>query len=388
MTPSARLQAVIDILDELARTRQPADRVLRAWGRAHRFAGSKDRAAIAEHLYRIERHRASFGWRMRSDTPRALAMASVLEEAETLFSGAAYGPAALTEAERAVLAAAPGEAPAHVRGEYPQFLEAELARAFGPGLMDEMQAAQERAPVDLRVNTLKASRDEVVRALADASVTPYSPWGIRIPAGVTGLERHPLFLAGAFEFQDEAAQLAVLRARAEPGQRVLDLAAGAGGKALALAAQMEDTGKIVAHDISAARLAQIAPRAQRAGVTIIRTQTEPPRGRFDLVFLDAPCSGSGTWRRAPENKWRLTPERLAELNGLQDRLLDMAAAHGDRIVYATCSILPCENEDRVAAFLRSHPEFAAEGAFFRATPLSTGTDGFFAAVLARPGAVG
>ncbi|HWA92382.1 MAG TPA: RsmB/NOP family class I SAM-dependent RNA methyltransferase [Rhizomicrobium sp.] len=372
MTPAARLQAVIDILGELDRTAKPADRLLRDWGRAHRFAGSKDRAAIAEQTFSILRRRSSLAWRMQDDSPRALAIAAA--DDESLFTGG-YGPAPLSEDERARLAAPPRAAPDAVKGEYPAFLEDELRRAFGPRLLDEMAAMQTRAPVDLRVNTLKATRDAMLARIGGAP-TPRSPWGIRFPAGVTGLGP-----CAEFELQDEAAQIACLMSGAVPGMRVLDLAAGAGGKALAMAAMMKNEGEIAAHDISAARLAQIGPRAARAGVTIVREGA--PRGVYDLVFVDAPCSGTGTWRRQPELRWRLTPQRLTQLRAIQDALLAQAAGHARRIVYATCSVLPCENEDRIAAFLESHRDFAVAGEIFRASPLSTGTDGFFAAVLAR-----
>ena len=339
---------------------------------------------------------------MQGASPRALAIASVLDdgEVEALFSGTGYGPAALSDAERAAVASPPlGEAPAHVKGEYPAFLEEELKRAFGDRLPDEMLALQQRAPVDLRVNTLKTQRDAVMEALIAegyaAQPTARSPLGIRLPAGVTGLECTALFEAGAFEFQDEAAQVASLMCGAAPGMRVLDLAAGAGGKSLALAAQMKNEGEIVACDVRADALAELERRAVRAGAVIIKAKQNLPLPReggeeglsyFDIVLVDAPCSGTGTWRRQPELRWRLTPERLAELQAIQDALLARAAAYvkpGGRLVYATCSILPCENEDRIAAFLGEHPGLAVEGEVFRASPLSTGTDGFFAAALRR-----
>ena len=400
---------MIDILGEVERTRQPIDRHLRDWGRTHRFAGSKDRAAIAERIYAIQRHRAWLAWRMGSDAPRALVIGSLLEEGDidALFSGGGYGPTALTDAERAIIATAPsGEPPPHVHGEYPPFLEDELHRAFGDASLDEMVALQVRASADLRVNTLKTSRDDLLHALrdegTDAQPTPFSPFGIRLAEAETKLGRGGLFLSGAFEFQDEAAQIAALLCGAEPGMRVLDLAAGAGGKSLALAAIMQNGGRIVGSDVRAAALTELERRAERAGATII--ETHPPDGVFDIVLVDAPCSGTGTWRRQPELRWRLTLERLAELRATQDVLLKQAAAHvkpGGRLVYATCSILPSENEDRVASFLESHRDFAVtpvadiwhgvadserpmtRSHFFRASPFSTQTDGFFTAVLQR-----
>jgi 16S rRNA (cytosine967-C5)-methyltransferase len=413
MTPAARLQMAIEILEGLEQTAQPFDRFLKDWFRSRRFAGSKDRRAIAERVFAITRRRAHLAHRIGDGHPRALAIASLLEEGadiEALFRGG-YGPAPLTDDERAALAVAPQPEPDWVKGEYPQWLEEELRRAFGSRLLEEMTALQGRAPVDLRVNILKAGRPEVLAALKAegfaAQPTPYSPCGIRIPPGEgsAALTKSALFESGAFEFQDEAAQLASLLADAKPGMRVLDLAAGAGGKALAMAAAMNDQGEILAFDDSAARLAPLAERARRAGahcITLAEQRGGPlwGNGKFDLVFLDAPCSGSGTWRRQPELRWRLTPERLVELNRIQDWLLDDAARHtraGGRLIYATCSLLECENQDRVAAFLARNPGFATIdlgegwngnpvpglGTDFRGTPQTTGTDGFYCAALRK-----
>jgi len=418
MTPSARLQAAIDILTELERTSAPADRFIREWFRARRYAGSKDRASVTERVFAVLRRRAHFAWRMHSEEPRALVIASVLGEMDephsidALFTGGAYGAAALSEAERAAIASPPdAPLPLAVEGEFPGWLERELQRSLGNRLLAEMIAMGERAPVDLRVNTLKAEREDVLHDLAeaglDAAPTPYAPAGIRLAHDekLSVLSRLEAFENGMFEFQDEAAQIASLLCAAKPGERILDLAAGAGGKALALAAAMQNRGEIVASDIDDVRLGQLGPRAERAGATIIQGHVlvgAPPAGPFDAVFVDAPCSGTGTWRRQPEQRWRLTAEKLAELTRTQDLLLDQAAATmSRRIVYATCSLLVCENEDRIAAFLGRHPAFRLSPAAdiwqaetgtapppgmadcFSATPLSTGTDGFFAAVLER-----
>jgi 16S rRNA (cytosine967-C5)-methyltransferase len=410
MTPAARLQMTIEILAAMADTHQPLDRFLKHWFGRRRFAGSGDRRAIAETVFAIQRSRARLAHRMGADGPRALAIAYAADVAgeagalDTLFGGP-YGPEPLSDEERARLSQAPPPIPDWVRGEYPLWLEGELKRAFGDALMAEMDAAQARAPVDLRVNTLKATRPAVLAALAHdgfaAHPTPFSPVGIRIPPGQgsAALARSPLFTDGAFEFQDEAAQLAALLAGARPGQAVLDMAAGAGGKALALAAAMEGRGTILACDADPRRLAPLAERAARAGAAIITAGPMPAAGQtFDLVFVDAPCSGTGTWRRQPELRWRLTPDRLAELTRIQDDLLDRAARYvrpGGMLFYATCSLLPVENQDRVAAFLArrsdftlidleknwGHPSPPGLGQVFCATPARGGMGGFFAAGL-------
>jgi 16S rRNA (cytosine967-C5)-methyltransferase len=298
-----------------------------------------------------------------------------------------------------------------VQGEYPQWLEGELIRAFGDRLPEEMTAFIARAPTDIRVNTLKAERGQVMAGLAEEGVTgvltPYAPHGIRITGDAANLSRSALFESGAFEFQDEAAQIAASLCDAQPGARVLDLAAGAGGKSLAFAAGMRNQGEILACDVRGEALFELEKRAARAGTTIIKTlplDHFQPGGLFDIVFVDAPCSGTGTWRRQPELRWRLTSARLAELTALQDRLLDQAASlvrPGGRLVYATCSVLGCENQDRVAAFRACHPGFGVlnlaenwpkirEGrqppglaGDFRASPATTGTDGFYCAALRR-----
>jgi 16S rRNA (cytosine967-C5)-methyltransferase len=408
MTPAARAQMAIEILEALNQTGQPTDRFLRDWFRSRRFAGSKDRRAIAEQVFTVQRHRASLAHRMGDDGPRALVIAALAQAGEdptTLFTGGGYGPAPLSDAESAALAATPSPAPPSAAGEYPPWLEEELTRAFGDGLVDEMAAFIPRAPTDLRVNTLKATRDEVLDELRAqgiaAAPTPYAPQGLRITGEAGKLSDSELFRSGGFEMQDEAAQIAAALADARPGMRVLDLAAGAGGKALAFAAAMQNQGEIVACDVRAEALAELDKRALRAYAVIIKTVDlgqAQPQGEFDMVFVDAPCSGTGTWRRQPELRWRLTPARLAELIALQDRLLDQAAglvAPGGRLFYATCSILPSENQDRMAAFHARHPGFAplelAAGhpaipglsQDFRASPARTGTDGFFCAGLVK-----
>jgi 16S rRNA (cytosine967-C5)-methyltransferase len=281
-----------------------------------------------------------------------------------------------------------------------------------------MAAMNARASVDLRVNTLRARRDDMLIGLRSLDVaaerTPFSPFGIRIASGegLGALQHTQFFQTGAFEFQDEASQLITQLCCVKPGESVLDLAAGAGGKSLALAALMQNRGDILAFDIDPKRLKQLPPRARRAGASIIRIADRRGgpawgKGKFDLVLVDAPCSGSGAWRRNPEQKWRLTPERLAELQSVQAWLIDDGARHtrpGGRLVYATCSLLKSENEDVAHAFLERHADFhlvpAAQawddsglptppplgvGEYFRASPYRTATDGFFACIIERTG---
>jgi len=422
MTPAARLQAAIEIIDGLENTTQPADSYVRDWFRSRRYAGVNDRAAVAERVYTVLRRRASLTWRMGHADGRALVLASVLAEnlaageVERLFSGEGHAPAPLSDEERRRIASQPQDKPpAHVLGEYPAWLEPELIRTFGAELPDEMRAMNARASVDLRVNTLRARREDMLVGLrslgVDAEPTPFSPYGIRIPPGerLGALQHTQFFETGAFEFQDEASQLVTQLCGVKPGERVLDLAAGAGGKALALAALMRNQGEILAFDVDPGRLKQLPPRARRAGATIIRTtdrRSGPAwgTGPFDLVLVDAPCSGSGTWRRSPELKWRLTPERLRELTALQSRLLDDGARHtrpGGRLAYVTCSLLASENEDICKALLERSREFRIAPAFdawekaglgkppqgvgeyFRASPNRTATDGFFACIMAK-----
>ena len=274
----------MEVLSALEQTPAPADRVLRDFFRARRYAGSKDRAAVADRVFDCYRHYYSYGWRMAGSDPRRLVIASVLAEGldpAEIFTGANYAPAALSDEERALIAAPPRETPLHVLCEFPDWLKSEFVAAFGNDLLPEMAAMQSRAPVDIRTNTLKTTREKLAAALAEegfeAVPTPYAANGLRLDGATTAkLSASPLFTAGHFEFQDEAAQIAASLCEPEPGGKVLDYAAGAGGKALALAAAMRNNGIIIAHDIDPGRLAMIGPRAERAGISIIHTGTELP----------------------------------------------------------------------------------------------------------------
>ena len=431
MTPSARLSAAIEVLADIEARRRPAADALKDWGLARRFAGSSDRAAIAGLVYDALRRRFSCAWLMGEATPRAIVIGMLHRERglavtdiSALCSGARFAPAPLSEAERTALARATLDgAPAPVAGDYPDWLDPHLARTFGDERAAEGAALGSRAPLDLRVNTLKAERAEVQAKLAHLAAEPtrWSPLGLRIrlaaDAKSPAIHAEPLYRKGAFEIQDEGSQLAALFADAKPGEQVIDLAAGAGGKTLALAAAMHNRGQIYATDIDKRQLAPIHERIARAGARNIQVRT--PRGgadvladlagRADCVLIDAPCTGTGTWRRNPDAKWRVRPGALAERLKQQHALLDRAAAlvkPGGRIAYVTCSVLTEENGDQVRAFLARNPDFSVERPaevtqplgeraflFIRAaliceegllmTPRRTDTDGFFVSLLRR-----
>jgi 16S rRNA (cytosine967-C5)-methyltransferase len=432
MTPAARLSAAIEVFAEIEARRRPAADALREWGLSHRFAGSSDRAAIAGLVYDALRRKASAAWLIGEATPRAVVIGMLrrergydLAQIAAMCTGR-FAPEPLTEAEQAALErGSRAGAPPHVEGDYPEWLDPHFRRVFGEERAAEGAALASRAPLDLRVNTLKGGREDVLPKLEHlhAAPTRWSPVGLRIrlaaDAKSPAVHAEPPFRKGAIEIQDEGSQLAALFAGARPGEQVIDLAAGAGGKTLALAAMMENRGQIYATDIDKRQLAPIHERIARAGARNIQVRT--PRGtaddvladllgRADLVLIDAPCTGTGTWRRNPDAKWRVRPGALAERRKQQERLLDRAAAlvkTGGRIAYVTCSVLAEENADQVGAFLLRHPDFAVvpprevaaqalgeraalflhaalvSGESLLLTPLRTDTDGFFVAVMRR-----
>jgi 16S rRNA (cytosine967-C5)-methyltransferase len=429
MTPGGRLSAAIDILADIEAKRRPAADSLKDWGLAHRFAGSKDRAAIASLVYDALRRKASSAWIMGADTPRGSVLGALRElrglapEAiEPLFSGESHAPAPLADDERERLRHATlDDAPAHVRGDYPEWLAPAFAAAFGDAAAAEGAALASRAPLDLRVNALKGDRARASKALAHLhpQPTPFSPFGLRIQPGADGrspsLQAEPAYVKGLVEIQDEGSQLASLLSGVRAGQQVLDLCAGGGGKTLAFAGMMSNKGQVYAADAEGRRLAPIFARLERAGARNV--QVRAPRGttdvladlvgRCDVVVVDAPCTGTGTWRRNPDAKWRIRPGALAERLKEQHAILDQAVAYvkpGGRLVYITCSLLRDENEDQIAALLSRQPEFgpiaprslcdeadlaslarleSPLGPGLRLTPRSTGTDGFFVAGLLR-----
>ncbi|RDV01891.1 RsmB/NOP family class I SAM-dependent RNA methyltransferase [Undibacter mobilis] len=419
MTPSARLEAAIEILTSIISERRPAPDALKGWGQAHRFAGSGDRAAIGGLVYDALRRKASSAYLMGADTPRAVVLGMLKRERgldgeaiARLASGGQYAPAALSDDERARLDGASLDgAPAHIAGDYPDWLDDAFAQSFGDQRAEEGAALASRAPLDLRVNTLKADREKAAAMLADLKpeVTPWSPWGLRIAlaadAKAPPIHAEPAFIKGFVEVQDEGSQLAALFSGAKPGEQALDLCAGAGGKTLALAAMMENKGQLFATDDDKRRLAPIHERLTRSGARNVQVRTpksvhteiDDLQGRMDLVLIDAPCTGTGAWRRNPDAKWRMRPGALEQRVKEQADILDRAVGFlkpGGRIVYITCSLLDAENGAQVRGFLARHTDFtaaapgegvvpgarrSAEGVLL--TPQTTGTDGFFVSVL-------
>ncbi len=429
MTPAARIAAAIEILGTLETHRRPAADALKDWGLTHRFAGSKDRAALAALVFDALRTKASSSATMHDASARGMVLGMLrgrrgLDGAAiaALCNGEGHAPAPLSLSEAAHLAAPPPEglSPA-TAGDYPEWLEPQMCRAFGEARAAEGQALAERAPLDLRVNTLKAKRERQLAALEHlgAHETPFSPWGLRIIIGEDGrapaLAGEPAFAKGLVEVQDEGSQLAALVSGAREGMQVLDFCAGGGGKTLALAGMMGNKGQIYATDSDGRRLMPIYQRLERAGARNV--QVRAPKagvaglsdlaGNCDIVLVDAPCTGSGTWRRNPDAKWRMRPGALEQRIKDQDETLAAARAHvkpGGLLLYVTCSLFAEENEDRIAQFLGDAPEFAAEtaetmatragcpalaahastlGPGLRLSPRSTQTDGFYICGLRR-----
>lgn len=429
MTPAGRASAAIEVLTDLGARKRPASEALKDWGSAHRFAGSGDRAAIGSLVFDCLRQRASLAAVMDDDSPRALVLRALVsawgmapEAVDTLCDGSRFAPAPLTETERAGLSRALSkEASASVRGDYPHWLAPMFEAVFGDAAAAEGAALSVRAPVDLRVNTLKANLGKVLKALArfEPAQTVYAPYGLRIalrpePARTPHVEADAAHGKGWFEVQDEGSQIAAALAGAAPRLQVMDLCAGAGGKTLALAAAMENTGQLYAYDADRFRLRPLFERVRRAGARNVQALEagvaaglSPLKGRMDRVVIDAPCTGSGTWRRRPDAKWRLTAEMLAARMEDQVSVLDSGAAlvkPGGRLTYITCSVLPPENREQIDRFLERHLDFAVtpwrdawDGAIdvdapasadgsdetLLMTPRSHGTDGFFVATLER-----
>jgi len=391
VTPAARLQAAIEVIDEvIAAARDdgpPADSIVTRYFKQRRYAGSKDRRAVRELVFRAIRRSAE-----RPESGRAAILGLGDDDAELspLF-GEPRGPEPIAENEPT---AAPGLVPAWLVPELSPVIRKE-----------EWPALLERAPLDLRVNVARISRDELVKQFEGAVATPHSPWGIRLPSD-SRIDDHPAYGQGLVEVQDEGSQLIVLACEPKADEQILDLCAGAGGKSLALAAAAAPGAHILATDSNRARLAKLPARAERAGTNIETRLLNPPKelaelsdwhAKADLVLIDAPCSGSGTWRRNPEGRWRLTPERLDRVIALQERLLDIGTTlvkPGGRLVYAVCSLLSREGAGQIERFQTRHSSWISEATAMSAgrsdgagqllTPGHDSTDGFFVARFARP----
>ncbi|MFD2264572.1 RsmB/NOP family class I SAM-dependent RNA methyltransferase [Lacibacterium aquatile] len=436
MKPGARLQAVAELLEDIA-SGGVADAAASRYFRERRYIGSKDRSSVAERLFAILRRRARLDWWVNRilerspDSPPPAARHRLIADLILVdnwgmqkfldsFDGEKHHPAPLSRAEKTLiekLADQPldhPEMPRWVRFEVPEWAEGKLTELFENDDA-ELAALNENAPLDLRTNRLKCDRDAAMEALKEQGLTveaaPWSPLAIRVE-GRPALGNLPAFHEGIVEVQDEGSQLVALLADAKPGQWVMDYCAGAGGKTLALAAEMENKGRLVASDISAKRLMRAVERLRRAGVHNAERRPldgehaqwfKRQAGKFDRVVVDAPCSGTGTWRRNPDMKWKIGPEDIAELQVKQREIIAAASKlvkTGGRLVYATCSILPEENEQTIAGFLADHPDFQVvpvtkiwaerigtecpvEGDFLRLSPKKHGTDGFFTAVLEK-----
>lgn len=387
MTPAARVQTAIELLDKVIASARakgaPADRILADWFKNNRFAGSKDRRAIRELVYSAIR---ACGPVPETGRAAMLRLAEIDPAIAPIFDGSNYGPKPIDSSE--VIAEG---------GVAPVWLEKALAASGVVG--QEAEALLGRAPLDLRVNTLKADRATLV--LPVEAMPTAAPHGLRVPSG-TPVEQWAEFRDGKVEVQDTGSQLACLAMDAKPGETVIDLCAGGGGKTLALAAAMDNFGRIIASDTDRTRLSRLTPRAERAGATNIETRLLDPgkemealadlTGLADAVLIDAPCSGTGTWRRNPEARWRLDEKELERLTAIQARLLDIAAGllrPGGRLVYVTCSLLDAEGAGQFDAFLARNANWTARnpslpigstrGPGIRLSPKAEDTDGFFIA---------
>jgi len=385
MTPAARVSAAIEVVD-LILSGETAEKALTSWGRSHRFAGSKDRAAIRDHVFQALRCQSSYVWLGGASTGRGImigAMRSAGVEDE-MFSGEGYGPAPIRPDENG---ARLDSADRSVQYDMPNWMLPFWDDSFGSDTPDILNLMQTRAGVFLRVNSLVSDQTKAIAALAEDNIVATPVPGVKTALQVLENERRVsnsnAYLNGVVELQDPSSQQAVHALNITSGLRVLDYCAGGGGKALALAAA---GGDVTAHDVNPKRMGDIGPRAQRAGVHIEQLETKAltTQEPYDLVFCDAPCSGSGTWRRTPAAKWGLTPERLSELNDFQDDVIENGAKmvkDGGRLVYATCSVFAQENTDRVSSFLSQNADFSiSEQTLIRP---SSCFDGFFYTILVR-----
>ena len=433
MKNGGRIDAAIQVLDDVMNRHQPVKSAMRDWGKRARYAGAKDRAWVSGLVLDALRHRNSLAYAMQSEAPRGLILGALrhvwdwdLKTIETALKDE-HAPAPLTGEEREGLLLAPDpSAPLHVRGDYPEWLTPHMERVFGEDTVIEAQAMSVRASVDLRINTLKADAEKAGKAVktANGKASDLLINAYHIPAPdpserETSLQTIPAYSKGWVEVQDAGSQIAAAAGNVKPGDNVLDYCAGGGGKTLALAAMLEGKGQVFAYDIDGRRLSALIPRLKRSGAHNVQLchpkepeSLEALLGKMDLVFVDAPCTGTGTWRRKPDTKWRLKESALAKRNEEQSMILDKASEYvkpGGRLLYATCSFLAEEDEDQVNAFLERNSAFkqldAAQSAIesgqltdagadivrrnqipggaVRLTPRKAGTDGFFFAVLEK-----
>lgn len=435
MKPSARIQSAIEVLESLQNTWEtkrhaPMDALLNDYFKARRYIGSKDRGSIAELVYYVLRNGGGLEWHVektgRAANPRRVVMTALYlgrnlstDEVSELFSEEKYAPSRLTDAETGMLERLEGKSltdenmPAPARHNFPDWMIGRLKDAFGDELPEAMEALNEQAPVDLRMNALKCpSVGDLIHALDKeghiGTATPHSPIGVRLKKRIAAFNTQA-FQDGWFEMQDEGSQVVAQLVDAQAGDKVIDFCAGAGGKTLAIAATMKNKGRILAWDTSETRLKQMPKRLARAGVSNVQIHTikdesdafiKRHKGSADWVIVDAPCSGSGTWRRNPDLKWRFTPDDLKEIKDIQQRILKSASRlikPGGKLVYVTCSVFPDENIGQIKQFLGEHGTFkvASPGKLWnkltttleeglpviQLTPHKDGTDGFFAAVL-------
>jgi len=424
-----RLSAAIDVLHLIEERHLPAKNALADWGRANRFAGSKDRAAIGNLVFDILRNKSSLAWSMDDDSPRALVLAGAVhlwgqspEELSQSFEGDKFAPETLSEQElKALSNKRSEEAPAWVAANMPEWLYNAMSPQFNTDFQSIAKSLSTRAPIDIRVNTLKSNRDKLKNAYSKygAEETLYSPLGLRLPAAQRekkspNIEADAEHGKGWFEVQDEGSQIASLLTGAKEGDQVLDYCTGAGGKTLALSAMMGNKGQIHAYDNDKHRLRPIFERLKRAGCRNVQTceagnesQLELLKENMDMVLVDAPCTGTGTWRRHPDAKWRLSEKSLNERQEQQREVLKKAAEHvkpGGKLIYVTCSLLPSENKEQVEAFIEQTPAFKPisyktagqqaglgvelnsannDETFLTLTPATHKTDGFFISILEK-----
>ena len=429
MKLGGRIQASIEVLDDILKQRTPATMALRDWGKANRYAGSKDRSAVGNIVHDALRRKSSIGWRMDDESSRALALGTLVfgwnktaDEIAAVFKDDKFAPSALTEHEIKVLGGAisTDDAPDWIKADVPEWLWPAFANNFGEEAVSEAIALTKRPPLDIRVNTIKSNTDKVREALAAFGAIPcdISPVGFRIEAKgqdarLPNIQSEEIYQTGGIEIQDEGSQLVSLLMRARAGEKVLDYCAGGGGKSLAVAADMDNSGAVHAFDIDKRRLAPLYQRAMRAGADVIDVRNPPfqslndLKGKMDKVLIDAPCTGVGTWRRKPDAKWRVNEDALERRNNEQGKILRQAQDYlrpGGLMFYVTCSMLAEENEAQVYGFLEENDRFellsagevweerfgtecpkpwSEDGQTVTLTPASTNTDGFFFAVMEK-----